>query len=245
MTICLLVCYYLFVQTFWTTCEVGAFASNLCRILLTNLKIFTYLAVTSAVLLSSQLVQALPVPTKIDTTVTPAPVVEEPVTEEPVIKTEDRWVLPTASHTEAKVLEALQDRGIDDRNAIATVMGNIKQESKFNANICEGGARVSYWGCRSGGYGLIQWTTSDRYHGLGSHAARIGLDPSTPEAQVSFLFTERQWRSIEPSLKTNGRSINFYMGKAYYWLGWGVHGNRTTYAIQYATRLTSTEVPVT
>lgn len=209
------------------------------------MKIFTFLAVTSAVLLSSQLVQAVPTTTNtIDTTIT-APVIDEPVSEEPTIETEERWVLPTASFTEKKVLAALQDRGIEDRNAIATVMGNIKQESKFNANICEGGARVSYWGCRSGGYGLIQWTTSDRYHGLGNHASRIGLDPSTPEAQVSFLFTERQWRSIEPSLKTNGRSINFYMGKAYYWLGWGVHGNRTAYAIQYATKLTSIEVPVT
>ena len=81
------------------------------------------------------------------------------------------------------------------------------------------------------GMDLFNGPPSDRYHGLGNHASRIGLDPSTPEAQVSFLFTERQWRSIEPSLKTNGRSINFYMGKAYYWLGWGVHGNRTAYAI--------------
>ncbi len=204
------------------------------------MKIFTLLAVTSSVLLSSQLVQAVPATTnKIDTTVT------APVIDEPVIETEERWVLPTASFAEKKVLAALQDRGIEDRNAIATVMGNIQQESKFNANICEGGARVSYRGCRSGGYGLIQWTSINRYRGLGIHANRIGLDPSTTEAQVSFLFTERQWRSIEPSLKTNGRSINFYMGKAYYWLGWGIHGNRTTYAIQYATRLTSIEVPVT
>ena len=183
-------------------------------------------------------------PETIDTTINEVPV-EETVAEATPVETEERWVLPSASYTEIKVLNALQDRGIEDRNAIATVMGNIKQESKFNANICEGGARISYWGCRSGGYGLIQWTTIDRYRGLGSHAARIGLDPSTPEAQVSFLFTERQWKGIEPALKTEGRSINFYMGKAYYWLGWGIHGNRTAYAFQYASKLTSVEVPVT
>ncbi len=184
------------------------------------------------------------VPEKIDTTIDATPIKEEVVEVVPV-ETETRWVLPTANHAETKVLNALQARGIEDRNAIATVMGNIKQESKFNSNICEGGARVSYHGCRSGGYGLIQWTSIGRYRGLGNHAYRIGMDPSTVDAQISFLFTERQWRTIEPSLKTEGQSIGYYMGKTYYWLGWGVHGNRTHYAVQYASRLTSIEVPVT
>ena len=31
---------------------------------------------------------------------------------------------------------------ITDRNALATILGNIKQESNFTANVCEGGARV-------------------------------------------------------------------------------------------------------
>ena len=170
------------------------------------------------------------------------PEVEE-ATVEPV-PTKKQWFLPSGNNVEAKVLNALQERGITDRNAIATVMGNIKQESKFNANICEGGARVSYWGCHSGGYGLIQWTTADRYRGLGNHAYAIGLDPSTADAQISFLFTERQWRGIEPYLKQRGGSIGFYMQKTYYWLGWGVHGNRTTYAYQYASKLVSIDVPI-
>ena len=162
----------------------------------------------------------------------------------PVVQYKKMWKLPLSSYNEIKVLNALQERGIKDRNALATVMGNIKQESKFKSNICEGGARVSYFGCRSGGYGLIQWTSSDRYHGLGRHAFRNGLDPSTSEAQVSFLFTERQWISVEPFFKRDGQSIDFYMGKAYYWLGWGIHGNRTTYALQYASKLISVEVPI-
>ena len=174
--------------------------------------------------------------------VAPTEEVEEVVIQP--IETKEQWVLPFGNLTEQKVLNALQERGITDRNAIANVMGNIKQESKFNANICEGGARVSYWGCRSGGYGLIQWTTIDRYRGLGNHAYRIGLDPSTVDAQISFLFTERQWRRIEPSLKTNGYSIGFYMQKSYYWLGWGIHGNRTTYAHQYAAKLISMDIPI-
>jgi hypothetical protein len=225
------------------TCVGWSFTPNLCRILSNYLKLKAYFPVAAAAMAASTL-SASSIPNPIDTSIKEV-AVESEVVEVVPVETEDRWVLPSASYTEIKVLNALQERGIEDRNAIATVMGNIKQESKFNANICEGGARVSYHHCRSGGYGLIQWTTSDRYHGLGNHANRIGLDPSTTDAQVSFLFTERQWRQIEPSLKSRGMSIGFYMGKAYYWLGWGIHGNRTTYAYQYASRLTSIEVPVT
>ena len=206
------------------------------------MKLKSYFSVAAIALTASTLSSAS-IPKSIDTSIDHVST-KPKVAEATPVETEDRWNLPFGSHSEIRVLNALQERGIEDRNAIATVMGNIKQESKFNANICEGGARISYRGCRSGGYGLIQWTSTDRYHGLGRHASRIGLDPSTIDAQVSFLFTELQWRRIEPSLKTNGMSINFYMGKTYYWLGWGIHGNRTTYAHQYAAKLTSIKVPV-
>ena len=159
------------------------------------------------------------------------------------VETVTRWVLPNATENEARVLAALQDRGITDQAALATVMGNIKQESRFHSNICEGGARIHYWGCTRGGYGLIQWTTVDRYNGLGSHARTVGYDPSTVDAQVSYLFTERQWQGIENALKTPGQSINYYMGKAYRWLGWGHHGRRTQYAWEYYYDLEQKQVP--
>ena len=174
--------------------------------------------------------------------VSPQPPESEEVVEEP--ETVERWSLPGATVNETKLVSALQERGIEDKNAIATVLGNVKQESKFHSNICEGGARVGFWSCTRGGYGLIQWTTKDRYMGLYHHSNRIGMDPSTPDAQISYLFTERQWRHIEPSLKNEGRSINYYMGKAYYWLGWGHHGARTTYAHNYAQKLIRVEVEV-
>ena len=173
-------------------------------------------------------------------------VVEEKVEEEPVVeevKTISKWVLPNASRNEKIVLDALQDRGINDRAALATVMGNIKQESRFHSNICEGGARIAYGHCHRGGYGLIQWTTVGRYDGLGRHARNIGHDPSTVEAQISYLFTEVEWKSIESALKIPGRSIDFYMGKAYRWLGWGHHGARTTYSHQYFSRIVIAQVP--
>jgi hypothetical protein len=44
-------------------------------------------------------------------------------------------------------LAYFQDRGIKDRNALATIMGNIRQESTFVPNICEGGNRTGYYNC--------------------------------------------------------------------------------------------------
>ena len=112
------------------------------------------------------------------------------VQEEPTSKTAIREVAPEkpketrlickgCNDYENKTLSFLQDRGIKDKYALATVMGNIRQESTFVPNICEGGARTSYRGCRSGGYGLIQFTSASRYNGLGNFSARYGGNPST------------------------------------------------------------------
>lgn len=169
--------------------------------------------------------------------------VSEVIVEAPKVETVTRWVLPGASNNEAKVLAALQERGITDRAALATVLGNIKQESRFHSNICEGGARIAYGNCHRGGYGLIQWTTQGRYDGLGRHARRVGHSPSTVEAQVSYLFTEVEWKAIEGSLRRGGMGIGYYMRRAYRWLGWGHHGRRTQYSHEYYSRLVSREVP--
>jgi len=139
---------------------------------------------------------------------------------------------------ENTTLAFFQSQGITDKNALATVMGNIKQESKFIPNICEGGSRTHYSGCRSGGYGLIQWTSTNRYYGLGRHANRLGTSPSTLNTQLSYLIVEPQWTRIEHKLKAPGKSIEQYMNYAYSWLGWGIHGARTHYAYDYRNRLT-------
>ena len=86
----------------------------------------------------------------------------------PIEVVESSWKCPDCSPEEQYVLAELQEHTkITDRNALATIMGNIKQESKFHSNICEGGARVPYSDCHRGGYGLIQWTSENRYLGLG------------------------------------------------------------------------------
>ena len=161
---------------------------------------------------------------------TPATQLEVEVKEEVV---EKKWYLPNATKNEKLVLAALQDRGITDQYALAVILGNIKQESNFHNNICEGGSRVSYHQCGWGGYGLIQWTCDSRYYGLGRHADSLGLDPTSVEAQVSYIFEEQQWKDIEHHMKTPDQSLWFYMDKAYYWLGWGIHGDRTYYAQEY------------
>lgn len=158
---------------------------------------------------------------------------EEVAVVEEEIKEEPRWKGRNFTKTEARVLEFLQDRGITDRAALATILGNIKQESLFETRICEGGARVGYSSCHRGGFGLIQWTTEGRYNGLGHFSRNYGLDPNSLEAQLRYMVNENQWVSNEHVWKTPGLSIDQHMNAAYRWLGWGIHGARTTYSYQY------------
>lgn len=164
---------------------------------------------------------------------------KEVVPEKPKVK---RLVCKGCNNNESRTLEFLQNRGISDKNALATIMGNIRQESTFTPNICEGGARVSYSACRSGGYGLIQWTNAPRYNGLGRHAARIGANPSSLDAQLDYMLHEGDWKMIENRMKTPGKSITDYMRLARKWIRWGHHGARTDFAYNYANRLVLTEV---
>jgi len=154
---------------------------------------------------------------------------------------EKRLICKGCNENENLTLAFLQDYGIKDRNALATIMGNIKQESMFVPNICEGGSRTSYRGCWRG-YGLIQWTSADRYYGLGDFAKKYGGDPSSLQTQLRYLTNEVQWQRIVDRMKTPGKSIDRYMNYAYSWIGWGIHGARTHYAYQYANRLITVEV---
>jgi hypothetical protein len=164
---------------------------------------------------------------------------KEVVPEKPKVK---RLVCKGCNTNESRTLEFLQKRGITDKNALATIMGNIRQESTFTPNVCEGGARVSYGACRSGGYGLIQWTNAPRYNGLGQHAARIGGNPSSLNTQLDYMLYEGDWKMIENQMKTPGKSIDQYMGLARKWIRWGHTGARTHYAYDYSKRMVLAEV---
>ena len=159
----------------------------------------------------------------------------------PIKPKEKRLICKGCNEYENATLDFFQDRGIKDRNALATIMGNIKQESMFVPNICEGGSRTSWNNCY-GGYGLIQWTSANRYYGLGDFAKKYGGSPSSLHTQLRYLTTEVQWQRIEDRMKTPGKSINRYMNYAYSWIGWGIHGARTSYAHEYASKLITVEV---
>ena len=175
------------------------------------------------------------------------------IQEEPTLKTATKEVAPEkpkekrlickgCNAYESKTLDFLQNKGISDKNALATIMGNIKQESTFIPNICEGGARVSYYNCRSGGFGLLQWTDHARYNGLGRHADRIGANPSSIDTQLDYMINESDWKMIERHMKKPGGTISDYMNLAYTWIRWGHSGARTSYAYNYASRLIQVEV---
>ena len=167
-------------------------------------------------------------------TTAPPPPVEIPKVEFKV----PSWKCPDCTPEEQYVLSELQEHTrITDRNALATIMGNIKQESKFIPNICEGGARVSYDACHSGGYGLIQWTSVGRYDNLGKFCKKYDCDPSSLEGQTAYMLNESTFQRYLPEFEGRGRTIRQYMVPAYYWLGWGIKGARETYAHEYHSKL--------
>ena len=148
------------------------------------------------------------------------------------------WKCPDCTPEEQYVLSELQEHTrITDRNALATIMGNIKQESKFIPNICEGGARVSYGDCHSGGYGLIQWTSVGRYNNLGKFCKNYGCDPSSLEGQTRYMINENVFQRYLPEFEGSGKTVDQYMVPAYYWLGWGIEGSRRNYSYNYTKRL--------
>jgi hypothetical protein len=169
------------------------------------------------------------------------PEVDVTVNEEKAIPIEvvkKSWKCPGCNYNEKYVLEKLQEKTrITDRNALATILGNIKSESNFHPNICEGGARVPYNACHSGGYGLIQWTSIGRYNNLGKFAVKYGYDPSSLEGQTAYMINESVFQRYLPEFEGTGRTVDQYMVAAYYWLGWGIKGYRQQYAYDYTKKM--------
>ena len=149
-----------------------------------------------------------------------------------------KWICPECTPNEQYVLEQLQEHTkISDRNALATIMGNIKSESNFHPNICEGGARVNYNQCHSGGYGLIQWTSIGRYNNLGKFCAKYDCDPSSLEGQTRYMINENIFQRYLPMFEGGGQTVRQYMVPAFYWLGWGIKGHREHYSYNYTKKL--------
>ena len=159
----------------------------------------------------------------------------QPIEVQPYVPT---WKCADCSPAEQYVLEQLQEHTkIKDRNALATILGNIKSESNFHANICEGGARVPYSDCHRGGYGLVQWTTENRYLGLGRFCDKYNCDPSSLEGQTRYMINEVHFQKVLPEFEGSGKTVQQYMVPAYYWLGWGIKGNREVFSYNYSKKL--------
>ena len=166
------------------------------------------------------------------------PVVALPV-EEFMEEKKETWKCPDCNFNEKYVLEKLQEKtNITDRNALATIMGNIKSESNFHPDICEGGARVSYDNCHWGGYGIVQWTSIGRYNNLGKFCEKYDCDPSSLEGQTNYMINESVFQRYLPEFEGRGLTVRQYMTPAYKWLGWGIKGKRELYAWEYSKRLT-------
>jgi hypothetical protein len=163
--------------------------------------------------------------------------IQETATKEAASPKPKRLICKDCNSNEKFVLDALQEGGITDKNAIATVMGNIRQESMFIPDICEGGGRVPYHRCYSGGVGILQWTDSTRFYGLGRFAKAINGDPSTLDTQVKYMFSEPDWKMIKDRMSQPGGTVNDYMRLAFKWIRWGIHGARTSYSYDYVRRL--------
>jgi len=145
---------------------------------------------------------------------------------------------PDCTPAQQYVLEQLQTRAeVTDKTALAVIMGNIEQESHFRSKVCEGGAIVPYDQCLRGGYGLIQWTSQHRYDGLGTFCKQWRCDPSSLEGQTRYMINEMEFRDDLHAFQTKHQTVDYYMNHAWYWLGWGIHGNRTQYTYSFLNKL--------
>ena len=98
----------------------------------------------------------------------PAPAEEQEETQQQQQR-KQQWICKGCTDIENEILGALQEQGITDKVALSVIMGNIKQESKFQTTICEGGQKTGYHRCHRGGFGLIQWTTVGTIQRIGSY----------------------------------------------------------------------------
>ena len=102
--------------------------------------------------------------------------VEKEVVSIPVEPYVPTWKCIDYTIEEQYVLLNFKNTRITDKNALATILGNIKRESKFYSNICEGGAEFLTLIAIGVGTDSFQWTTENRYLGLGLFCDKYGCD---------------------------------------------------------------------
>ena len=79
--------------------------------------------------------------------------------------------------------------------------------------------------------------TMDYLAKIESFCKKYDCDPSSIEGQVRYMINENQFQKVLPEFEGRGYSISQYMAPAYYWLGWGIKGNREYYSYNYSKKL--------
>jgi hypothetical protein len=51
------------------------------------------------------------------------------------------------------------------------------------------------------------------------------------------MINEIHFQKVLPEFEGSGKSVQQYMVPAYYWLGWGIKGNREIYSYNYSKKL--------
>ena len=144
-------------------------------------------------------------------------VVSAPVAVE--YQTAKTWRCPSCSPEEKYVLKQLQEKTkISDRNALATIMGNIKQESRFISNICEEVLEFLTLVAIGVGMESSSGLPENRYRGLGLFAEKYGCDPSEFKCQTQYMINEPVFQKNLPRFEGAGQSVSQYMIPSYYWM---------------------------
>jgi hypothetical protein len=58
------------------------------------------------------------------------------------------------------------------------------------------------------------------------------------------MINETTFRRYLPEFEGRGKTVSEYMVPAYYWLGWGIKGNREIYAWDYSKKIVRDLHPV-
>ena len=102
-----------------------------------------------------------------------------------------------------------------------------------------GRGRVPYRDCHRGGYGLIQWTSVNRYDNLGRFCEKYGCDPSSLEGQTRYMINESDnFQRMLPEFEGRGHTVSQYMNcPCLLLVGLGHQGQTKTYAWDYSKKL--------
>ena len=53
------------------------------------------------------------------------------------------------------------------------------------------------------------------------------------KVRLRYMINENIFQRYLPMFEGGGQTVSQYMVPAYYWLGWGIKGNREIYAYEY------------